>query len=65
MKPYIYFAPREFLKRFSGLEIVTYNVELNILLDFINKNTDYVTRSDYIFPQIVGVFRQYHHPDLS
>ena len=65
MKPYIYFAPREFLKRFFGLEIVTYNVELNIMLDFVNKNTDYVTRSDYIFLQIVGVFRQYHHPDLS
>ena len=52
-------------KAIFRLEIVTYNVELNIRLDFVNKNTDYVTRSDYIFPQIVGVFRQYHHPDLS
>jgi len=65
MKPYIYFAPREFLKRFLKFKIVTYNVELNMMVDFVSKNTNYVTRSDYIFPQIVGVFRQYHHPDLS
>ena len=65
MKPYVCFAPRELFNAIFRLEIVTYNVELNILLDVVNKNTDYVTQSDYIFPQIVGVFRQYRHPDLS